>query len=806
MPDFTSEQLDLERSMSEMGVQRYWSQVATARANGRATDTPAVRHLMRSCVEDVAVEVRSWMKRARAGKGGAGHQVVELLAGFSAELVSVIAIRYILDMVARQSTLTSCAYGVGAALEEEAKNRAISKREPKVWADLKKRLKRSKKATRRAMVKDVSTKLELDFAAWRKRDKIQLGVWLIETVAKTTGLIEISMVSRYPRRWSHPVVVATQKALDWIEKSNEAHAALFPFWLPMVDQPEDWINPWEGGYKTNLVVRRPVVKTDDRRLLVEMEDAQCGDVLGAVNALQRVPWRINRYTYDVALSFWQAGIDIADLGTREDEPQPPRPVPDGPDGTLTEETRKAWRSECGARWKRVCSARSNRIQVAKIMHLASMFKQTPMFYYPHQVDWRGRAYPVPFFLQPQGPDLARGLLEFAEPSSLEAPEARWWWMIHGANCFGADKLPLRERMRWVEANHDKILSTAGNPMEDRWWATADKPWQFLAWAFEYYTRATVGLDRTRVPIALDGSNNGLQIFSLLMRDEVAAEATNCTPSESPRDIYQDVADVVTAKLMESKDPMAATWLEFVGGKVPRAATKRPVMTLPYGSTRHACIHYTMDWYTELVKKRGVRPFERGYKPAVFLSRLIWDAIGAKVGAARVCMDWLREIASIHAKLNLPVRWTAPSGFIVKQSYPKTSMSFVRTSVGDRVRTTRVHTDSDEMERKSMMNGIAPNFVHSLDAAALTAIVLKCRDEGILSIATVHDSFAVGAGEAGKLSRIIRQVYAEMFSHDLLERFRDEVVMYLPQGVEVPPVPERGDLDVSRLLRSPYFFA
>ena len=47
-------------------------------------------------------------------------------------------------------------------------------------------------------------------------------------------------------------------------------------------------------------------------------------------------------------------------------------------------------------------------------------------YYPHTLDWRGRAYPLPMWLQPQGNDLSRGLLQFTEGKPLHSPRAIWW--------------------------------------------------------------------------------------------------------------------------------------------------------------------------------------------------------------------------------------------------------------------------------------------------------------------------------------------------------------------------------------------
>ena len=59
-------------------------------------------------------------------------------------------------------------------------------------------------------------------------------------------------------------------------------------------------------------------------------------------------------------------------------------------------------------------------------------------------------------------------------------EGMYWLAVHGANCFGEDKVSFDNRNGWVEENTDKIIQTATNPYEYKWWQDADSPWQFLA--------------------------------------------------------------------------------------------------------------------------------------------------------------------------------------------------------------------------------------------------------------------------------------------------------------------------------------
>ena len=53
-----------------------------------------------------------------------------------------------------------------------------------------------------------------------------------------------------------------------------------------------------------------------------------------------------------------------------------------------------------------------------------------------------------------------------------------------------------------------------------------------------------------MPIALDGTCNGLQHYAAMLRDEVGGKAVNLVPSDKPSDVYGDVAKIVRDKLSD----------------------------------------------------------------------------------------------------------------------------------------------------------------------------------------------------------------------------------------------------------------
>lgn len=104
------------------------------------------------------------------------------------------------------------------------------------------------------------------------------------------------------------------------------------------------------------------------------------------------------------------------------------------------------------------------------------------FYYPHNLDFRGRAYPMHPHLNHLSSDLCRGILEFAEGRPLGKSGLRWL-RIHLANLYGSgvEKLSYDGRLAFVENHINEIIDSADNPLGgNRWWLTAEDPFQCLA--------------------------------------------------------------------------------------------------------------------------------------------------------------------------------------------------------------------------------------------------------------------------------------------------------------------------------------
>jgi len=413
-------------------------------------------------------------------------------------------------------------------------------------------------------------------------------------------------------------------------------------------------------------------------------------------------------------------------------------------------------------------------------------------------------------MNPQVADWGKATIEFANGMPIANEEEAEWLAIQGANTFGEDKISLSERVRWAYAHEEQVKRVAEDPLDYLWWTEADKPFQFLAWCFEWAEWLKQGPGFiTHQPCAADGSCNGLQHLSSILLDERAGGAVNLMPSDLPKDIYTDVANEAKRNIeIEARkgDEMAKQCLEF---GIDRKMTKRSVMIVPYSGTQHACRSYIEEAIEEKVAKGAASPWGDDYfSPSLYLAAHVWAAIGTVITAARQVMDYVKDIGRAYAKANKPMEWITPTNLLVRQSYPELRLRRIKTLIdGNIIKLAYQQQLQDTISKSKTASGSSPNFIHSMDAAALTKTVNTCLDAGIVDFAMVHDSYGTHSPNMPKLGKILRDCFVDMYTdHDVLQELYDHAVQNLGPDVDLPKPPIKGDLDLQGILSSDYFFA
>lgn len=434
---------------------------------------------------------------------------------------------------------------------------------------------------------------------------------------------------------------------------------------------------------------------------------------------------------------------------------------------------------------------------------ATTFEHCERLYFVYFADSRGRLYPLTYGLNPQGSDLQKALLQFADGKRLDTPDAVRWFMIHGANKFGFDKATLEDRANWHRERHAILMACAENPVDNKDWESADAPLQFLAWCFEYaaYYADPQGFE-SRIAVSMDGSCNGLQNFSAMLRDQVGGFATNLTDNAVMQDIYKMVAEATERRMraLAEPDSFEARWLQH---GITRKAVKRVVMTTPYGITKRSAVKYVVEDYL----KPGACPlFDKleHFQAAQALVAHVWPAIADVVVKSREAMDWLKASARAIVKsrgdeADGVISWVTPSGFLATQSYYEVEEHRIRTRLHGTVRLAVV-AESDEVSIDRHASGLAPNFVHSMDASHLHLVAYAAGSVGIDALAMIHDDYGTHAADAQKLYTLIRVQFLDMYEKN------DPIADFKALYPECPKAPSKGALDLSEVLYSDYFFS
>lgn len=865
-----AKQIELEERMVSLGRDQIRKQIARAREKGNESGTSYGKTLVARSIDEVSGAITRFIDKAKAKGAGRRHIAVKYLEQIEPDVAAFIALRLVIDsLTGKQLAMQSVAVGIGKRIEDDVRFTRFKESNARIYARALDKAKKGttyqrKKATMSGYDRRYS---EEEWTPWPEQDCLHIGTALIDMIVQT-GLVEIGeKISS--RRDTIKILVPTEKVADWIEREVSRTEMLHPSHMPMVVKPLDWSNPFNGGYLTvDAQGRNALVKTGNRNYLTELADhsEQMPMVYESINALQSSRWRINANVHRSLHQLWERGEAVAKLPEREDVGYCPCPscgqaIPLPKLNTrgstehgcfADEEVLKQWKADAFELHTFNVSNRSKRLHLAKTLRIADLYADAEAIYFPYQLDFRGRIYAIPSF-NPQGNDVTKGLLEFADGKPIEDGVAAGWLAIHGANVYGYDKASLEDRIGWVEEHEQEIIACAADPAGTSFWTQADKPFQFLAFCFEWAGFCEQGYGFvSHLAVALDGSCSGIQHFSAMLRDVEGGRAVNLLPSETPEDIYQRVCDRVVEKLKRDVEQLNATidhslsfhpspsspkeegnssysteaiaeqaeamgWNDglFAAGwlllEPTRKTTKRQVMTLPYGSTQFSCREYTDEWYKDQLKAGKPNPFPKhvSFKAVVYLSGLIWDSITEVVHGARVAMEWLQKCAKVVAAEELPVYWTTPVGFKVMQSYKNYSSRRVATKMGDTVVRLSLQEEKDTINKRRMQNAISPNFVHSMDATHLVMSVCYALDNGINHFAMIHDSFGCHAADTNMLAACLRQAFVDLYRDlDVLEDFREQIMRQVDEGEQkkIPTVPSKGNLDIEEVNGSDFFFA
>ncbi|CAL5399179.1 unnamed protein product [Camellia sinensis] len=572
-------------------------------------------------------------------------------------------------------------------------------------------------------------------------------------------------------------------------------------YMPMLVPPLNWAGYDRGAYLflPSYIMRTHGAK-QQRDAVKRTPKKQLEPVFEALNTLGSTKWRVNKRVLGIIDRIWASGGRLADLVDREDVP-----LPEEIDTEDEAEIRK-WKWKVKSVKKENSERHSQRCDIELKLAVARKMKDENGFFYPHNLDFRGRAYPMHPYLNHLGSDLCRGILEFAEGRPL-GKSGLQWLKIHMANLYagGVDKFSYEGRIAFTENHLDDIFDSADRPLEGRrWWLGAEDPFQCLATCINLAEALRSSSPETTIsymPVHQDGSCNGLQHYAALGRDKLGAAAVNLVAGEKPADVYSGIAARVLDIMRRDaeKDPatdLNASRARLLINQVDRKLVKQTVMTSVYGVTYIGA----RDQIKKRLKDRcAIEDDDELFAASCYAAKTTLTALGEMFEAARSIMSWLGDCAKIIASENHPVRWTTPLGLPVVQPYRKLGRHLIKTSL--QILTLQRETDMVMVKRQR--TAFPPNFVHSLDGSHMMMTAVACKEAG-LNFAGVHDSYWTHACDVDQMNRILREKFVELYEAPILENLLESFQKSFPT-LNFPPLPERGYFDLREVLESPYFF-
>ncbi|MGH7870266.1 MAG: hypothetical protein ACREP9_22145, partial [Candidatus Dormibacteraceae bacterium] len=462
-------QVALEKGMLQEGARRVQDATAVTMRRKQHIRLDPYRSLMDGWLHKVAIQVQEWVEqhtRSRSNIKPIAHQFLRDCDPFVSAL---IALRCVLDGVATKqgAEITTLARRIGSEVEHEQKVRLWEKQAPGLYHDRQKRLKlqgADARHTRRVNIHEFNRlmsegKFGTGWQDWTPTEHVSVGAALLNCLMIGTGWFTHEPMETGDSKKDPPFCLVFKPGMDkWIHdrlaKIEECSPALTPTVIP----PKRWSSMMDGGYWTPYVHHRDLISFKaiqvDQRFNARQEYNALAmpRVYQALHFLQETPWRINQRIYKVVHEALQNHCTWGGLPNYRMADSPPLPIEVG---MLSPSKRKAWReSEAGRKWRREVSEAMakdienvvHRKRAERILGVVEGYKDFGCFYFPHYLDWRGRMYPIPQFLQPQGDDLAKGLLEFAEGKLVRGAAAEKWLAINVASAWGNDKISFEDRV------------------------------------------------------------------------------------------------------------------------------------------------------------------------------------------------------------------------------------------------------------------------------------------------------------------------------------------------------------------------
>ena len=790
----TGRQWKLEAEAARLGAERLRARTRADEDRQYSSGTVWGRKLVQQQVAGISHQIELTAKKVRLGTAvEGGTRIMETINQIEPEVLAAIAAKRTLDCIGQgkdnkgkfKHTYAKVCCAIGAAVEAEARFRWYEKTAPEAWGAVKQRYFRPTTGTQqKSRVAQLMMKRRgFNWDRWSESKRHSVGAWLLNCIAKTVNWFTTEHRDTKQGKNALHLVLISPALKDLKGVIMELAELQAPLTWPMVTQPADWSPTERGGYLTNEVRQQfSLIRGSKGPATL---GRSCFDML---NTLQRVGYRINPVTLNLMEQLAERELDLGSFVLRANHPTAPRP------DTEDEDVVFAWRKECAEIHNRNASLKGRRYRTLETLSTARRFAPEAELFIPWSYDWRGRVYPIPTFMSPQGTDMEKSLYLFAKSRPV-TEDAKRWLAIQVANCAGQDKLSLDDRVKWTEDNRPLISAIAKSPIDYlHMLETFDSPWTGVAACVEYHACVITGEQtETSLPVATDATCSGLQHLAAMTLDAKTGHLVNVSPTKHPQDAYRAVLER-TVEMLRDRHPELADWAEEVG----RPLAKRVTMTVPYAAEERSNRGYILK-AIKAHEKNKPRDQQRRVSGADLgiITKTMLKAMRQIVPGPLSVMDWAKGAARdfINNTEHEEIHWTSPSGFPVRQNKRKLNIVRVKTQLLGDVVKTMVGDGFKEPAVSKHASGIMPNFIHSCDSALLHNSFAGFDQPFCL----IHDSILTTATDMDYMSEVIRDEFVKIYEEHPLKMLARVLETELPEGLII------GDMDIANCRNSVYFF-
>lgn len=797
------EQEAIEELKKEEGINKFLGSIRKAAIQRRFSETPYGSLLIKLGFEPFRDKIQEYLT-TDLNKTHVKQRNLLLLISDDVDVLAYEVLTSIINLSGSSSlTVTQVATVLMNKLFDNYIYGKLKIDSPKLHSYLGYEFRRATKRKRNELVRKNIQSLYDEYSPPEAALKLQVGSLLIHLLEMSGANIiqtDKRVTSRRPLKSSYVLSITKEAQAIMSSIDGEILAMNVVERLPLIVPPKPWRGLHDGGYYT---YNNRLIGHASSPIVREFQVAQnYSEVIPIVNKLQETPWRVNARVLELVDAVFTNNLPIGGLPsnkveTWEDFMSMPK---------YDENNKEPW---VMANKKRqqiqigLDTEFSKRLMLMFSISTAKNMLKYKSFYYSYSLDYRGRIYPTSTHLNLLGKSEVKSLIEFGEGQYLTADGVRWL-KIHIANVYGLDKEPYDDRVSWVDEHYDDVLLIADDPLSNAsFLASADSPFEFAAACMAFGDH--LNGEKVHIPIQLDATCSGIQMYSGLLRDKVGARSVNVIGAKR-NDIYQQVAEGVEAKLLSNDYDNIVSYTDSEGvmhskltdatarslrGNVSRKIVKRPTMTVPYSVTMRG-MRDQIDDELQALENDG-KAFWVGERWVAnrLLTALTSASIYSILDGAKKGQEYLVKLSRT---LTVPAVWFSPIyNFPVHQNTMERKRKEVITVYGR----LSLQLEGDILNKRKQANQIAPNFIHCIDSTVLLGVV----EEVSCNIGTIHDCFLVPPNSGYEVQDAYKKSFVEVMEADPLRQIQQRL-----DPLEVVEFPEYGDLNLEEVYDAQYIIS